>query len=1036
MRIRKLRFTCSLVVLLMAFSAFASYAQQTVTGTVRDQQGTLPGVTVSVVGTTRGTQTDSDGRFGIQASAGETIRFSIIGYEAQQVTVGTSTTIDITLAADASQLEEVVVTAMGVKRERRALGYSLQEIQGNTLADARENNIANALSGKVANLQVMRSSNGPASSSKIILRGFNSIAGDNQPLIVVDGVPMENFVGAQNNDFWNPSADMGSGLGDINPEDIESMSVLKGGAASALYGSRASNGVILITTKSGRARSGAGISYSTITGIERIFMVPELQSNFSQGAGGAFGPLSGTSWGTRIEGQNVNIWDESSTSLKAYDNLGAFFETGFSTTQNISFQQAVSDKVNVYSSASYLHDNSKTPGVKLNRLNLLNRVNAKFGSRDQWSTDVKVQYMRNMAYNRPVGGQNDGNYYSQVLLFPRSLDIGQFKPGMDVRGVNQTWYLQDSGINPFWAVHNKLSNDTRDRYLMNATIKYDFNDWLSADVRVGSDNYSTKYEGKTYSGSHINNSYSTGTDKFFENNYIASIHATKDDLWGKWGGSASFYGQIMERNRTSLHSSAGNLRVPNLFTIGNSIGNPSVSESISNKQINSLYGSIDVNYDEIWYVTLTGRNDWTSTLHPDNSSFFYPSVSTSLVVSDLFRDSMPSWFNFAKVRASYAETGRDMDPYQLYNTFNIGNDPNGTTTASRGNVLFSPSVLNELQKGIEFGVETRLFSNRVGLDLTYYKNNSTNQLLNIPMNNLSGYGFFKANAGNIQNEGIEIVLNADVLKRPDGFNWNISANVSSNVNKIIKLHEDAKRLGLGGYDNVQIFAEEGKRYGAIYGTKFLRVEDASSPYYGQLIVATETGLPQIAPDTHFLGDQTASALVGVNNAFTYKNFGLSFQIDGRFGGKIFTGTNQRLQLVGAAAETVVNGRRESFVVEGVVLDGDEYRPNSTAVDPEDYWTTVAGANNLGITEANLYDATNIRIRNLQLNYSIPSKVLGSSVVKSARFGFSVNNVAMLKSHTKGVDPESTYALSTNAVGFEYLAFPTSRSYFLNISLGF
>src|SRR5690606_23137682 len=278
MKTKKLRFTCSLVVLLMAFSAFASYAQQTVTGTVRDEQGALPGVTVSVVGTTRGTQTDNDGRFSIQASPGETIRFSIIGYETQQVTVGSSTTVDVTLVADASQLEEVVVTAMGVKRERRALGYSLQEIQGSTLSDARENNIANALSGKVANLQVVRSSNGPASSSKIILRGFNSIAGDNQPLIVVDGVPMDNFVGAQNNDFWNPSADMGSGLGDINPEDIESMSVLKGGAASALYGSRASNGVILITTKSGRARSGAGISYSTITGIESLFMTPELQS--------------------------------------------------------------------------------------------------------------------------------------------------------------------------------------------------------------------------------------------------------------------------------------------------------------------------------------------------------------------------------------------------------------------------------------------------------------------------------------------------------------------------------------------------------------------------------------------------------------------------------------------------------------------------------------------------------------------------------------------------------------------------------------
>ena len=1030
----KLYRQCCSLALIMLLSVTMLFAQQTVTGIVTDANGPVAGVTATVVGTTVAVQTDAEGRYSIQANNGQTLRFSMIGYLPQDLPVS-GTTLNVTLQEDAGAIDEVVVTAMGVKRERRALGYSFQEVRGTTLTESRENNLANALAGKVANLQVVKGSNGPSSSSKIILRGFNSIAGDNQPLIVVDGVPMDNFIGADNNNFWNPTADMGSGLGDINPEDIESMSVLKGGAASALYGSRASNGVILITTKSGQAKEGVGISYSTITGIENIFMTPKLQNNFSQGEGGVYGELSTYSWGSGIEGQQVNMWDGSTTNLQDYDNMGNFFRTGLSTTQNVNFQQAISDKVNLYSSATYLHDNSKVPGMKLNRLNLLNRVNANFGSRNQWSTDVKVQYMRNMAYNRAVGGQNDGNYYSQVLLFPRSFDLSQFEPGMDQLGAPQTWFL-DTGINPYWAAHNKLSNDTRDRYLMNATVKYDFNDWLSADVRFGSDNYSTKYESKTYSGSNINNSYSTGTDRFFENNYIASIHAQKDNLWGKWGGSASLYGQIMERNRTGLHATAGELRIPDLFTIGNSVGNPSIEETINKSQINSVYGSVDINYDNVWYITLTGRNDWTSTLHPDNKSFFYPSISTSLVVSDLIRENMPTWFNFAKVRASYAETGRDMGAYQLYNVYAVGNDPRGVTTSNRGNILFDPSVVNELQKGLEFGLETRMFDSRIGLDLTYYKNNSTNQLLDIPMNNLSGYGFFKANAGNIQNEGFEFVLNADILRNPDGLRWNASANVSRNVNKIIELHPEADRLVLGGYDNVQIFAQAGQRYGAIYGTKYLRVEDASSPYNGQLILESETGLPQMAPDTHLLGDQTARALVGLTNTFAYKNFGLSFQIDGRFGGKIFSGTNQRLQFFGNSAETVVNGQRENFVVDGVIWNGSEYITNTTAVRPEDYWSAVAGANNLGITEANLYDATNIRIRNLQLNYTIPAHLLKSSVVKNARFGLSVNNLAMLKNNANGIDPESTFALSSNAVGFEYLAFPTSRSYFFNISVGF
>lgn len=304
------------------------------------------------------------------------------------------------------------------------------------------------------------------------------------------------------------------------------------------------------------------------------------------------------------------------------------------------------------------------------------------------------------------------------------------------------------------------------------------------------------------------------------------------------------------------------------------------------------------------------------------------------------------------------------------------------------------------------------------------------------MNNLSGYNAFKANAGNIENKGFEIVLNTSILRDTE-FKWDLRANISQNINKIIELHDEVDRLTLGGYDDVKIFAEKDKYYGAIYGTKYLRVEDTNSEHFGKLILASQTGLPQRASGgPYHLGDQTARALVGITNSFAYKNFGLSVQVDGRFGGKFFAGTHRAIQLNGSSAETVVNGERNNFVVEGVILNNNFYEANTIEVSPENYWSAVAGTGNLGITEHNILDATNIRIRNLMLNYNIPTNLLKSKVVKTAKFGFSMNNVLMLKSHGKGVDPESTFALSTNAVGFEYLSFPTSRSYYFNISVGF
>lgn len=1026
----------SLLMLLCSISTL--FAQQTVTGKVTAANESLPGVTITVVGTNRATQSNSNGNFTIQANNGEKLRFSIIGYFSKEVTV-TGPTLNVTLEEDASGIDEVVVTAMGIKREKKSLGYSFQDIKGEALVEARENNIANALTGKVAGLQIVKGSSGPASSSKIVLRGFTSLTGDNQPLIVVDGVPMENFAGANNNDFWNPSADMGNGIGDLNPEDIESMSVLKGGAASALYGSRALNGVILITTKSGRSNQGVGISYSATMGLENLFITPEIQTTFSQGTDGVYNAQSGSSWGEKITGQTVTGWDGKSRNLQAYDNLGNFFKTGFNTTHNLTFQQSLSEGTSIYTSGTYLHDDSKTPGVKLDRLNLMSKLTSQFGPNKRWTTDLKVQYMNTTANNRAVGGSNAGNYYGVVLQLPPTIDITEFKAGMDNLGGNQTWYNSSNTVNPYWAVNNKLNKDSRNRFLLNATIKYKFNDWLDADFRAGSDLYNTKMDSRTYTGSSLTNSYSVGSDNFNERNYIVSLNARKDNLFGNWNGSASLFGQVMKQSSNWLNSSAGSLTVPNLFTLSNSEGNPGVSEGIREKQINSLFGTAELNYNNFWFINVTGRNDWSSTLSKKNRSYFYPSISTSLVISDMIASSggtTPTWLNFAKLRASYAETGGSLNPYELYNTYSIGKDPNGNTTASRNGTLYDPNVLSELLKSFEVGFDVKAF-NRLSLDFAFYKTNATNQLIRLSMNPLSGYQNYMANAGNIQNKGIEGVLGINVLNNPDRLLWDINVNYSKNVNELLELTEDLRAYSLGGFDNVQINSTVEQRYGTIYGTKFAIVEDPSSPYYGKRIVNGD-GLPLAANGTHLLGDQSARALLGINNSFAYKNFGLSFLVDGRFGGKFFAGTNLALQRAGLAAETVVNGSRDPFVVDAVVSDGNGgYTVNTKQVTPQQYWNQVTNTSgNLGITEQNLYDATNIRLRNIQLSYRIPAKSLNNSVVKSARFSLSANNVWMIKSHANGVDPESVYAISTNAVGFEYLSFPTSRSYFLNISLGF
>lgn len=701
-------------------------------GVVIDATGEpVIGASVVVKGKTgAGTVTDIDGNFTLKnVKKGETLRITSLGMTPVEV-VYNGSNVKVTLKDDSKALDEVVVTALGIKRERKSLGYAIQDVKGDAILNSHENNVANALTGKIAGVQITRSSNGPGGSSKIQLRGNNSVTGLNQPLIVVDGVPMDNFTGADNNDYWNPSADMGNGLSDINPEDIESMSVLKGASAAALYGSRAGNGVILITTKSGRQTKGLGITVTGTVSAESVFMKPDMQTTYGQGTQGVYNSTSGLSWGPRIEGQEYVRWDGQKVKMQSYDNLDNYYGTGTELQENVTLSQQYG-KTSIYASMTNMNNKSMTPGAKLNRTNLMLRGVTSFGKNDAWTFDGKVQYIRNKANNRPVSGNNNNNSALGLYTFPTTLDIRDFENCIDENN-EMVWWNKD-GNNPYWMSKYSLSDDSRDRFLMNASLKYKVLSWLTAEIKAGTDMYTLEATRRVYSGnSNVTTLYEQNINHFYENNFSYLLTATKDNIFDKFGGTVTFGGNLMATKKTGMKGLASKLVIPNKFSLNNGENKADISETYTQKKINSLYGTVGINYDGWAFLDATFRNDWSSALSKENRSFFYPSVSASWLFGEMFNKigkKMPSWFSFGKIRASYAEVGNDMDPYQLYNLYSTSPDSHGGITASSSNTLYNKNVKNELIKSYEVGVELKFLNNRLGLDFAWYKSNATNQLM-------------------------------------------------------------------------------------------------------------------------------------------------------------------------------------------------------------------------------------------------------------------------------------------------------------------
>lgn len=1013
-----------------------------ITGTVEDEFGPVAGASVVIKGTTNGTMTDMDGHFTLEGvKKGDIIQISFIGFATQDIPYTGQTALNVKLEEDAQKLDEVVVTALGMKRDKKALGYAMQELKGDELLSSREPNLANSLSGKVSGLQIVRSSNGVGGSSKIVLRGNNSLTGSNQPLIVVDGTPMDNFTGGVDDVWGNSGADMGNGLSDINPEDIESMTVLKGASAAALYGSRAGNGVILITTKSGKKNEGLGIMVNAGITTESIFLKPDMQNSFGQGSVGAYDNQSRLSWGPKAEGQTVTDWMGRQVPLRTYDNIDAFFNTGTSFNEGISFQQNIKG-TSVFSSINRSDDAGITPESKLNKTNITLRATTFLDEAEKWKVDAKVNYINLNAHNRPIQGVNPSNAFNTIYNLPRSLNVADFKNSVDEDG-NMIWWdaSKNPQENPYWVTKYRQNNDTRNRLLGNIALKYAPTNWFNVELRGGTDYYTTTKNEKVYAGGNTTPSglYSEGSETFYENNYSFLATANKDNLIDRLGGFVTFGGNLMIQRRTKMNASAGELLVPNLFSLNNGINKPTVTSELIRRKMNSLYGSLQLNWDGYLFLDITARNDWSSTMSKANRSYFYPSVSLSGVISDMvpkLGGQMPEWFTFAKVRASYAEVGNDLDPYQLYNNFTVGKDENGNTTAAPGNVLYDSSVRSELIKSWEAGFDIRFFNNRLGLDAAWYKTNATRQLLNLPMDPFSGYSSRKVNAGNIQNEGVEISLNGLILDNPKGLSWNSTAQFSLNRNKIIDLYPGVTLYDIKTLDAIQIVAVQGSYYGDIYGQTFQRVEDKNDPNYGKIIVG-EDGLPLITTGKSKVGNQSPDWMLGWTNSFSYKGFNLSFLVDFRIGGDLYSATASNLYTRGNAAGTVVNGERQDFIVpNSVVQTPNGYTENKVPVTHQNYWERIGSTGNYGLPEMYTYDATNIRLRNITLGYDFNKAMLKNTPFQRLRLSATCNNVWMIHYNLPGIDPESVSATNTNATGFENGAAPTSRSFTFNVTVGF
>ncbi len=1034
------------------------WAQQTVTGKVTssDDGSALAGVNVIVVGSTRGVITDFEGKYSLTVPDGGKLAFSYVGYLAQEVEVGSRTTIDITLQLDAVQLDEVVVTAFGVEKEKKALQYSITEVDGDNFTEARELNVANALVGRVAGVNASNMTSGPAGASRVVIRGTVSLTGNNQPLYVVDGVPIDNSSFGQAG-LWG-GADEGDGISSINPDDIETISVLKGANAAALYGSRASNGVILITTKSGKAGKGIGIEFNSNFVFEDPIDLFDLQTEYGHGRNGlapidfdeAWNIGSGSNWGARLDGSLVPQFDGVSRpyTYQFQENFDRFFEVGTTWTNTLGFSGGNEDH-NIRVNASVLDNKGIVPNSGYDRRNISTTYRGKFG--DKITLTSKVLYSNEQANNRPRVADSPGNAANAIYALPANYNINDLKGDpnklgavpegvttIDNKSTGEEYQISANlwNANPWWAAHQFNNDDTRDRVITSNVARIDVTDFLYVQGRFSMDYYTRRETDFTPFGTGYQRrgSMQERERRVREINLegIVGFNETFGDISiDAFGG----YNNMKQSNET-LALTGNNFNIPFFHQVSN-LANQNIGYGISERGINSVFGSATIGYKDYLYITGTARTDYFSTLSPESNEITYPSIGGSLVFSELLGLDQTGLLTFGKLRASWAQVGGDTNPYQLLLTYGLGQGHNGQPNASiQQSSLPNADLVPLTSTEFEIGTELRFFNNRLGLDLTYYSQKTTDDIISATISQSSGFVSTVVNIGEMKNQGVELLLTGTPIQR-NNFSWDVSFNMAFNDNEVVRLGDGLDDIRFSGGTNTSrtrwayVHNIVGERFGTIKGFTQEMVN-------GQPVFNPDNGQPVQSSDLSILGNGVHRFIGGLNNTIRWKGFYADFLIDFKAGGDLYSGTNVRLTSYGNHKMTVGNFEdmgivaqgRENITVTGVTPDGESMTKTLEADEVQGFWTAYSQ-----LSDRYMYDAAFIKLRQISVGYSLPSSIMANLPMNSVRLSFVGRNLGILFSNLENVDPESTYN-NTNAQGFDYFSLPTTRSYGFNLRIVF
>jgi TonB-linked SusC/RagA family outer membrane protein len=1032
-------------------SIFFAQTNSKVSGTVKDATGVVPGANLIEKGNpTNGTVSDINGNFSISIPEGSTLVVSAIGYKTQEITItNPSAQLNILLEEDVLLLDDVVVTALGIRRDRKALGYGLEEVQGEAFTKARETNVINSMAGRVAGLVVSQTAGGPSGSTRVLLRGNTEITGNNQPLYVVDGVPLDNTNYGSAGTYGG--YDLGDGISAINPDDIENISVLKGPAASALYGSRASHGVILITTKKADDKQKVSVEYNgTLSFDTQLAKWEDVQQVYGMGSSGTYSidAVSNTnkSWGPKADGSNMlRYFDGVERPYKIIpDNTSNFFRTG-NTATNSAIISASSGNTGLRFTYTDMRNNDIVPETNMSR-NIFNLRSHTVINKVE--LDFTVNYVHEFVKNRPALGDSKSNVGKNLMTLATTYDQRWLKTYQDINGNYSNWNGMDPyNVNPYWDVYKNFNKSDKDLFRLNGKVLWNINEHLKLQATLGSELSwfeFNDFKAPTTPGFEAGRLQSS---QFHNRMYNTEFLALYNNAWGDFDFNATLGGNIFKVDNGTTVITAQDMQIRDVVTLL-SFSESSIDQGSYRKQINSVFGAVNVGWRHMLFVDATIRGDQSSTLPTKNNVYIYPSVSGSFVFSELL-DSK-SILPYGKIRLSWAQVGSDTDPYQLglvYGKSNLSY-PGYTIGYINNNTIPNKELKPTITNSFETGIELKFLKNRMGLDVTYYTQISENQIMSMATSWTSGYNYRLINAGEIENKGIEISLNTRPVQRGD-FSWDVNLNFSRNSNIVKELVDDIDMIELekAAWLDVQVAAMVGENFGSIVGPDFKRNDK------GQILIDPNTGLPQYDKSNHILGNASWDWTGGLGTNLSYKNLSLWALFDVKVGGDLYSMSARAAYESGKALETL-EGREAwykseeerqaagiqkgdnweptgGFIAPGVIDNGDgSYRPNDIYINPEDYWMSVSR----NAPSMFIYDNTYVKCREMTLTYNVPTARLGNTV-KGLSLSLVARNPFIIYKNIPNIDPDSNYN-NTTGMGLEYGSLPSRRSYGFNINVKF